>query len=134
MLKKYGVCFAIASLITLGVFAIKGFFTDSVSVNIQILSDGFFISGILFLFVAGMMFVSGEGGLIGIGFIMRSVAQIFIPGGRKKHEVYAKYRERKMSEIKKSGDSCILVTGVIFFLISVIFTIIWHTCFYSAPL
>ena len=132
LLIKYGVCLGIASLITFIVFWIKGFFTDSVAVNIQILADGFFISGVLFSFVAGMMYVSGEGGLIGIGFVLKTVVQAFIPMGRRNHEFYADYRERKLSEKKKaSGDHCILVTGLVFLSVSLILTAIWYTRFYN---
>ena len=132
LLIKYGVCLGIASLITFIVFWIKGFFTDSVAVNIQILADGFFISGVLFSFVAGMMYVSGEGGLIGIGFVLKTVVQAFIPMGRRNHEFYADYRERKLSEKKQaSGDHCILVTGLVFLSVSLILTAIWYTRFYN---
>ena len=120
-------------MITLVVFWIKGFFTDSLAVNVQILSDGFFVSGALLTLFAGMMFVSGEGALLGIGFVMRNVVQAFVPMGRKMHESYAQYRERKMSELKKPGDNCILVTGLIFLAIGIILTVIWYACFYNAP-
>ena len=131
LLIKYGICFAVAALITFIVFGIRGFFTDRIEVNIQILSDGFCISGMAFLFIAGMMFISGEGALIGISFVLRNVALIFVPMGRKNHEVYAKYRERKLGEIKKSGDHCFLVTGLVFFGIGLIMTVIWYTNFYN---
>lgn len=131
LLLKYGICFAVAALITFIVFWFRGFFTDRIDVNIQILSDGFSISGMIFLFIAGMMFISGEGGLIGVSFVLRNVALIFIPAGRRKHEVYAKYRERKLGEIKKSGDYCFLVTGLFFFGIGVIMTVIWYMNFYN---
>lgn len=131
LLIKYIVCFCFASLITLAVFGIKGFFTDSLSVNIQILSDGFFVSGILLTLFAGMMYVSGEGALIGLSFIFRNIVQAFTPMGRKNHEFYAQYRERKLKEIKKSGDHCILVVGLLFLLIGIIFTVIWHSNFYN---
>ena len=133
LLKKYIVSFCIASVITLVVFWIKGFFTDSLAVNVQILSDGFFVSGALLTLFAGMVFVSGEGALLGIGFVMRNVVQAFVPMGRKMHESYAQYRERKMSELKKPGDNCILVTGLIFLAIGIILTVIWYTSFYNAP-
>ena len=133
LLKKYIVSFCIASVITLAVFWIKGFFTDSLAVNVQILSDGFFVSGALLTLFAGMAFVSGEGALLGIGFVMRNVVQAFVPMGRKMHESYAQYRERKMSELKKPGDNCILVTGLIFLAIGIILTVIWYTSFYNAP-
>ena len=132
-LTKYIVCFCIASLITVGVFWRFGFFTDSTAVNLQILADGFTISGILFLLFAGMMFVSGEGALIGIGFVVKNIIQWFVPGGRMKHELYKDYRERKMNEKKKSGDHCILLTGLLFFAIGIIFLVILYTNYYSMP-
>lgn len=134
LLIKYGICFGVASLITVLVFWIRGFFTDNVGVNIQILSDGFFVSGILLLAFAGMMFISGEGALIGIGFVLRSVAQIFIPMGRRNHEFYGKYRERVLAEKKarkQESDHCALVVGLVFLAISIVFTVIWYVNFYN---
>ena len=130
LLIKYLVCFAIASLITLAVFWIKGFFTDSLSVNLQILADGFVVSGLLLLAFAGMMYISGEGGLIGIGFVLRNVVLAFIPLGRLKHEVYAKYRERKMAELKQNRDASAFVVGLLFLFVGVLFTVIWYVKFY----
>ncbi len=134
LLIKYLICFGIASAITVIVFAIKGFFTDSIAVNIQILSDGFFVSGILFLIVAGLLFVSDEGALIGIGFVLRNVILSFIPMGRTKHELYAQYRERKLKDKKKMSDTCILVTGLVFLFVAIVMTIIWYTGFYNGPI
>ena len=126
----YIVNFVIASVITLTVFAIKGFFTESLAVNLQILSDGFVVSGLMLLAFAGMLFISGEGGLIGIGFVLRNVLLDFLPMGRMKQEVYAKYRERKMKELKEHRDICTPVVGLIFFSIGVLFTVIWYFNFY----
>lgn len=131
LLIKYLVCFAVASLITLGVFWIKGFFTDSLAVNLQILADGFSVAGFVLLAFAGMMYISGEGGLIGVSFVIRNVILAFIPLGRLKHEVYAKYRERKMKELQESRNSSALVVGLIFFFIGLMFTVIWYVKFYS---
>ncbi|MBQ8302402.1 MAG: DUF3899 domain-containing protein [Clostridia bacterium] len=133
VLTKYLTCFGIASLITFVVFWIKGFFTDDIGVNIQILSDGFFVSGFLMTAVAGLLFVGGEGGFIGIGFVLRNVIQSLIPMGRRNHELYGKYRERKLAEKKISGDRCILVTGLFFLALGVIFTVIWYVNFYNPP-
>lgn len=131
LLKKYIICFGIASLITFIVFWIKGFFTDSIAVNIQILSDGFSVSGVLMTLFAGMMFISGEGALLGISFVMRNVVQAFLPMGRRHHEVYAKYRERKLGEMKKPTDHCILIAGLTFLAVGVILTAIWYAAFYA---
>ena len=131
LLIKYLVCFAIASLIALGIFWTKGFFTDSLAVNLQILADGFTVAGFLLLAFAGMMYISGEGGLIGVSFIIRNVVLAFIPLGRLKHEVYVKYRERKMKELRERRNSAALVVGLIFFFIGLLFTVIWYVKFYK---
>lgn len=130
-LIKYIICFCIASLIAVAVFGIQGFFTSNLARNIQILGDGFTVSGALLLMFAGMMFISGEGALIGISFIMRNVVLAFVPMGRKKQELYKDYRERKLQSKRKSSDHCLLVIGLIFLLIGVIFTTVWQANFYK---
>lgn len=129
-LIEYLVYFVIAALITLAVFAIKGFFTDSLAVNLQILADGFVVSGLMILGFAGMMFISGEGGLIGVSYVLRNVILAFIPLGRLKYEVYAKYRERKMKELKESRDACPFIVGSLFLSVGILFTLIWYLKFY----
>ena len=132
LLVKYIICFAVASLITVAVFWSKGFFGQSVADNIQIQADGYIVSGILMTLFAGMMFISGEGALIGLGFILRSVVLTFIPMGRQKHEKYADYRERKLRGMKKTKDHSILVIGLLFLIVGIIFNIIWYVKFYNA--
>ena len=130
-LTKYAVCFGVEALIAFLVIWSKGFFTESAAVNLQILSDAFFVSGILMTLFAGMLYVSGEGALIGIGFVLRNVVLTFIPMGRAKHERYADYRARKLSEGKKQDSSCILRTGLFFLVIGIILTVIWDVKFYN---
>lgn len=130
-LRKYGICVGIEVLIAFLVIWSKGFFTHSVAVNIQILSDAFFVSGVLMTLFAGMMYVSSEGALIGIGFVLRNVVLAFIPMGRARHEKYADYRARKLSEAKNRNDKCILITGLVFLAIGTIFTVIWYVNFYN---
>ena len=129
--RNYAICVGIEVVIAFLVIWSKGFFTDSAAVNIQILSDAFFVAGILMTLYAGMMYVSGEGGLIGIGFVLRNVVLAFIPMGRARHEKYADYRARKLSEAKKRNDSYVIVTGLIFLFIGIIFTAIWYFAFYN---
>ena len=130
-LIKYAVCFGVELLIGFLVIWAKGFFTDSAAVNLQILADAFFVAGILMTLIAGMLFVSGEGALIGIGFVLRNVVLAFIPMGRARHELYADYRARKLGEAKKHNNSSILVTGLFFLIIGVVLTAIWYMAFYN---
>ena len=130
-LRNYGICVGIELLIAFLVIWSKGFFAHSLAVNIQILSDAFFVSGILMTMFAGMLYVSGEGALIGIGFVLRNVVLAFIPMGRAKHEVYADYRARKLSQAQKSNAHCVLGSGRIFPYNGIDFTAIWYAAFYN---
>ena len=130
-LTKYAICVGIEVFIAFLVIWSKGFFTDRAAVNVQILSDAFFVSGILMTLFAGMLYISGEGALLGIGFILRNVVLTFIPMGRMKHEKYADYRARKLSKSKKQNSHCILVTGLIVLAIGILFTAIWHVKCYN---
>ncbi len=130
-LRNYAICVGIEAVIAFLVIWSKGFFTQSTAVNIQILSDAFFVAGILMTLYAGMLYISGEGALIGIGFVLRNVVLSFIPMGRAKHERYADYRARKLSQAKKHNNSYILVTGLIFLSVGVILTVIWYAAFYN---
>ena len=131
-LIKYAVCVGVEVLIAFLVIWSKGFFTDSAAVNLQILADAFFVAGILMTLFAGMLFVSGEGALIGIGFVLRNVVLAFIPMGRARHELYVDYRARKLGEAKKRNNSSILVTGLIFLITGILLTGIWYVKFYTA--
>jgi hypothetical protein len=130
-LRNYGICVGIEVLIAFLVIWSKGFFTQSAAVNVQILSDAFFVSGVLMTLFAAMMYVSGEGALIGIGFVLRNVVLAFVPMGRAKHEKYADYRARKLNDAKKHRYSHILVTGLVFLFIGIVFTVIWNVAFYN---
>ena len=128
-LKKYAVCFCVELIIAFLVIWSNGFFTESAAVNLQIIADACFVAGLLMTLFAAMMYISGEGALIGIGFVLKSALLIFIPMGRLKHEKYIDYRARKLSEAKNSSNRHILVTGLVFVFIGVIFTAIWYAKF-----
>ena len=108
---KYAVCVGIELVIAFLVIWSKGFF-------------------ILMTLFAGMLYVSSEGALVGIGFVLRNVVLTFIPMGRARQERYADYRERKMREMKKNNDICILITGLFFLAVGIVLTLIWYSNYY----
>ena len=130
-IRNYAICVAVEVLIAFLVIWSKGFFTESAAVNLQILADAFFVSGIIMTLFAGMLFISSEGALIGIGFVLRNVVLAFIPMGRAKHELYADYRARKLKEAKKTEISSVLVTGLFFLVIGITLTAIWSVKYYT---
>ena len=123
---KYAVSFVVACGIVIFVFSLKGFFGTDKKQNIQLLSDAFFTAGALLMLYSGFMYVSGEGMFVSLGFIGTKVIQALIPGKRDK-ETYAQYRERKTGVSKEQkGKHCVFLTGLFFFLISLIFVAIWY--------
>lgn len=131
-LKKYGICFCVEIVIALLVVWSNGFFTESAAVNIQIIADACFVAGIVMTLFAAMMYISGEGALIGVGFVLKSAFLTFIPMGRTKQEKYIDYRARKLGEAKDRNNSHIFITGLVFVFIGVVFTGIWYAKFYNA--
>lgn len=128
LLTRYIVCFCVAAGIVFAVFTMKGFFGSDLKQNMQILHDAFFSAGALMMLFSGLLYVSGEGAFLGVGFVLGKAVKALLPFGRKEHETYAQYRERKLEKAKKSSDKCIFLTGLFFFLISLIFLAIWYKC------
>ena len=99
-LIKYAICFGVEALIVFLVIWSNGFFTGSAAVNLQITADAFFVAGLLMLLFAGMMYISSEGALLGVGFALRHAFLTLIPMGRLKHEKNIDYRARKHAYAK----------------------------------
>ena len=124
-LTRYLVTFGVASLITVCVFSIKGWFSADLMHNMSVLTDGFFASGALLMLFAGFQFVSGEGALLALGFVLGKAVRALIPFIKKPHENYQQYCERKANKEGKRGDGCIFFTGLAFLLVSIVFMVIW---------
>ena len=130
-LKKYAICFCIEIVIAFLVVWSNGFFTESSAVNIRIIADACFVAGILMTLFAAMMYISSEGALIGVGFVLKTAFLTFIPMGRTKQERYIDYRARKLGEVKNRSNSHILLTGLSFTVIGAVLTFIWYAKFYN---
>ena len=126
LLIRYIVCFCVACGMVLGVFALKGFFTETAKDNMQLLHDAFFTAGILMVLFSGMMFVAGEGAFLGVGYVLERAFKALIPLGRREHESYAQYRERKLGKKKVNSGTPIFLTGLLFVVVSIVFLIIWY--------
>ena len=117
---RYLICLAVGAGIVLTVFALKGFAMETKKETMQLLHDAFFSAGALMILFSGLLYVSGEGAFLGIGYALGRAVRALIPFSNKPHETYAQYRERKTGERKKS-DHALLLTGLFFFVVSLIF-------------
>ena len=66
-----------------------------------------------------------------VGDVKQSIYRFRLAEPRLFLEKYADYRARKLSKSKKQNSHCILVTGLIFLAIGILFTAIWHVKFYN---
>ena len=123
-LIRYISWFAVGCGIVLFVLALNGFFSSDTRENMQILADAFLTAGAFMILFSLMIYVSDEGGLLGIGYALGSVWRVFFPVSTKPRETYAEYRERKTGERKKR-DHSMMLTGLFFFAISIVFLVIW---------
>lgn len=129
LLIKYLVCLCVGIAMVFVVFLIQGLFNGqhkSAKEVLYILQNAFCTPGLLMILFSGLMFVSDEGGFIGIGYALGRAARVFIPFVAKDVETYAEYRERKTGKKTASGTKLsVFLTGLFFFLVSMIFLIIW---------
>lgn len=126
ILFKYLACFCVASVMVVIVMAIGGFDFDGPKTSVRLLHDSFFSVGALMSLFAGLLYASGEGAFLGIGYALKGALRVFVPMWRKEHETFKEYRERKLANPKPQGTRCIFLTGLFFVLVSIIFLIIWH--------
>ncbi len=135
--EKKGLPYWAGLLITLGIQAVvslifvwtKGLFsgTYSGSEAFKLLSDAFFVPGVL-VFCFGVLFwASQEGAFDGLAWSMGSFLRMLIPGGGlKKRESYGDYLERKRGDRKKLNVSFVMLGGAIFMIIAGVFVIIFE--------
>lgn len=129
----------IVCLVFAGIFAGSIFFSRDWSAdmreNYKNLSDAFSVPGVLLLSVATIIWLSGEGIFDGVGFVVGKAFRSLIPFARTrelKGETYQEYKERRHPATPSKGEDSvniklhILLSGVLFILISVVFVFLYY--------
>lgn len=122
--RKLGICYAVATAITLVAVFAKGVFRAEDAKALYLgLSDAFFTGGGLILVSGGLYWTNGQG--VGDG-LSYSVSRFF---GRRgvnyesdRREGYAQYKERKHS--KKAHVAEFLISGLTFVAIAFVFMVL----------
>lgn len=122
-LVKYGITSLVSLLIT---FCYYQAYKNSDMGIYRVLSDGFFIPGVLITGFGLLFIVSNEGIFDGLTYGLQLAFKSLIPGGRlKKPKSYAVYKAEK-EEKRVKGFSFIIVVGVIDLVLALSFTIMYH--------
>ncbi|MBR5970294.1 MAG: DUF3899 domain-containing protein [Lachnospiraceae bacterium] len=108
----------------------NGFFSAlPASDRVRLLSDGFFLVGMLLLAVGVLFFVRKQGGFDGLGYGLKRAGQALRL--RERHsdtESYGDYLMR-MREEERSGGLTLVLPGLFFLLIATVLTFVFHLYF-----
>jgi hypothetical protein len=120
-LLKYGISAAVCIAIVVA-YSLAEEIASQEMVNVyRILSDAFFLPAALFLFSGLLVWLSNEGALDAIGYMISGVIRFLIPAGQLKHEKYADYVERRR-EKNVTGYSFLFVVGAVCLVAALVFT------------
>lgn len=125
-LLRYGVALAVGLLIALIVLLAKSVFTQTdVTEIIRILSDAFFISGVVLTAAGLLVFVSAGGAfdMIAYGFRMLFV-MLRRDLSKRKYKDYYEYRQARQE--KKRSIAYLLIVGIAMLAVAVVFLILFY--------
>ncbi|MCR5459125.1 MAG: DUF3899 domain-containing protein [Acetatifactor sp.] len=96
--------------------------------NFRMLSDAATIPGLLFTMFGALVWASSLGAMDGFSYGLSHVFQALIPGARNgKDETYAEYVARRREKYGKAkGYGFLLVTGLIFLAVAVVFIALFY--------
>ena len=90
------------------------------------LSDAFTVPGLLCLFAGGLLWLSQEGAMDGVSYVLQTAVKSLLFMGRQAHrETYGEYVERRRAK-KSGGFGFLLITGVVCLLIAGLFTLLFY--------
>ena len=90
----------------------------------RVLSDAFFLPGVLLVLSGLLMWLSKEGTLDGVGFVLSRAIHLLIPTAGLQRETYGEYVERKRG--KRSGSfGFLIIVGAVSVAVSLIFTALY---------
>ncbi|MBO5323493.1 MAG: DUF3899 domain-containing protein [Oscillospiraceae bacterium] len=120
-LLKYGASALICAAIVVG-YALGENVAEQELVNVyRILSDAFTLPALLFLFSGALVWLSNQGSLDAIGYLLTAVVRFIIPGGRLTHEKYGDYVARRR-EKNVTGYGFLFIVGLACMVGALVFT------------
>ena len=125
-LLRYGI--SVVSGLAVGIAYLIGqdFLEQGLMDRYRLLSDAFFLPGILMVLFGCLLWMSNEGAFDGVGYVVSNAFYWLIPGGRLHHyERYGDYVERKRSK-RVTGYSFLFWVGVVFVAVGFVFNLLFE--------
>ena len=120
-LLKYGVSVLICAAIAVAYVLGEDIANQKLVDVYRILSDEFTLPGLLFLFSGILVWLSNQGAMDAVGYLLSSVVKFLIPGGRLTHEKYGDYVARRR-EKNATGYGFLLIVGLVCLVGAAVFT------------
>ncbi|MBR5712003.1 MAG: DUF3899 domain-containing protein [Lachnospiraceae bacterium] len=125
-LIPYAVTTVIAALMAFGVYLTRGVTDASTDADrYRALCDSFTVPGVLLLAFGALLWVAGEGALVGVTWLVKNAILMLIPGKALDRVSYAEYLAEHQAK-KKGPHVCIFVVGAVFVLIAVVFLMLYN--------
>ena len=120
-LIKYASSFAFVAVLAYIYIGARDFAGASLVVKYWMICDALTIPGILLIMAAALVWVSNLGALDGIGYALKSLKHMLIPGaGAGMDERFADYVERKRNN-RIRGYGFLLISGCITMAVALVF-------------
>ncbi len=124
---KYLITMFIGLLLAFLVALSKNIFDQTILKNIyHILSDAFFVSGVLITGIGLLVFVSDEGVFDGLSYAVIAFLNMFKSKDTRRFNSLYEYKEYKHRE--KTRIRFLLISGLILLIIAVLFYILFANC------
>ncbi len=126
-MKKYLVQLAIGFALSIGIYFLRLSQTvEGIVGTVMAISDAFTVVGLLYVGFGVLFYASGTGFFDFLGYSFQRGASLIFPRFEPGEENYYEYKIKKQEERKKVSHKSTLLIGLIFVLISGIFTVIWY--------
>lgn len=124
-LVHYALAILVGAALSVQHVSQQDFFSQALVDQYRILCDAFTIPGILMVLFAGLLSLSGEGALDGVGYCLSQAAKILTFRGTNT-EKYADYLERRRGKRAK-GFGFLYVVGIAFLAVAVVFLVLFQS-------
>ena len=115
-----GICLLVAVMYFVSKVPLAAVRTTPMLEIMRNLSDACMIPGMFTLMLGLLFWVSAQGALDGVGYVVSFIPKMLIPGKHKSIEKYADYVARK-SEDRKTGFGFLCIVGAAFVALSLVF-------------
>lgn len=121
----YTICFIIGFGVFFLVLVARNYFTKDYTLveKYRHLTDAFTFPAVLFLGAGVLVFLSNEGALSALGWMLKKVFRSLVPGMGRQQESYQDYLANRK---KVHNYSFLFIVGIAFLILTIIFMILFY--------